>query len=1479
MSGQLCRSDVGRRCLRHVDIQPAVTIRNVQITNAVSAIYQEWNWGFTWQNIQISNCQVGFDLNTGGLTLATQSAGGVLIIDSKISTTGIGIRMSSSQRTALGGSIILDHVAFTAAQSAANTGIGLEWFQGNVYLGTSKRYLQGSLTPVSSRPQTLTDITGTYFSRSRPQYETYSGNQFLTLMTSGLGAKGDGINDDTAAINTFLSTNSGCAILLIETGTYLVKNTIFVPAGTQVAGTLYAVIMGSGPNFGDQKNPLPVIQVGNPGDVGQVEMSDLVITTVGGSAGAIGIEWNLEAGSQGAAGLWDVHIRLGGAKGSNINAANCLTSSINAAGCTSAFLGLHITPLGSGYFENVWVWNADHDLDDPNQTQINSFSGRGILVESATGPVWLVGTASEHHVIYQCAFNNAQNIYAGLIQSETPYFQPTPIPPAPFSTTLSYGDPSEAVAAAWGLVITNSFDMFVYGAGLYSFFQTYGQACVPNRNCQDSMVLVDQQSAAVYIYQLTTAGSTNMISYPGNMSVALQADNIDGFASTLSFWGANGTGTGTGTGPGGGGGFGDFTAVSESLSPRFAEEAQDEFVFLDPGGTPVTALLPSTVSEINAVTPTWTFPIVSPTAGPVTFTVPISGSQTFSSVVPPPSSGVIVIVTGPGDAVRSLSGGPSGPSVVGTLPPSVGISGGTTPTPVLPIGWLGPWTDPQCLSVYPNPFSSSGAKTGTFVCAGTTTSFPIPTATTTVSAEGATVTLNICINISSSSTVADRLPMIVYSRLKAFIKGKFLGKNLKGLYKGLLKAFSAKGLYALGEHCGGTPVGGALATQCSLVAGILPSWSLDIIPSPGASTITFTGPLTSTPTWISIVPVPTQTDTPGVNVIGPPADKDRCNSGNIWTLLFNLIIDPCLPLDVGIIDGITPVPVTPPGWTGSWTNPIPRPTPSPDDSRTMTSVTTLSTFRSLGGRNIDSNPGKSYFCKNSYTAATAIYVGPTTRITLSASNSLSQSTSRLQCESLPSVAQHKSHAQFEINIPRCDELMVVNTQNVLLGAADYVVLDPAGGNTGTTLIGQPVLGAPVGQVVNREHVFELGYIGQFVGSPPMTNGNCTWVQDNLLDYMRADGSTMGLALVQAIDQTPNMVWVDKPLNQAKSNVVNQNSATATNPPQLKNMNMIPQFASFAAAAQQIYKVEFFLRNLAGPILWRNFTNLQGYSARVQDLLSEITPTVVLVDDASLPLVFNVWLQNLLNTYPNGCTSRGQNAFNFYRGIMNQLSAQTGQAVPQCFPLFTSGIVPSTFNPNIQMPPAPQAPRCNVPGFQGLIFYDDGILFFGNFSFCVLIYTSLTRISKGASPGISDVQIMGSGNAGIYAIGTGTSISDTHIQGLAIDSTLQGCAGSYIFDDVAPNTAGYSTANIAFECDNGLGPQDVTFEFVMNGETLPACILVRADANPGTLWRALCSPTPQDNTECAESLGRLGPNGASSDLSMEITSFTFGAGEE
>lgn len=78
---------------------------------------------------------------------------------------------------------------------------------------------------------------------------------------------------------------------------------------------------------------------------------------------------------------------------------------------------------------------------------------------------------TNYQTIYQYAFKNAQNVYAGLIQTETPYFQPNPKAPTPFSLNPTYGDPATIGSAAYGLTITNSHNIFVYGAGLYSFFQ------------------------------------------------------------------------------------------------------------------------------------------------------------------------------------------------------------------------------------------------------------------------------------------------------------------------------------------------------------------------------------------------------------------------------------------------------------------------------------------------------------------------------------------------------------------------------------------------------------------------------------------------------------------------------------------------------------------------------------------------------------------------------------------------------------------------------------------------------------------------------------------------------------------------------------------------------------------------------------------------------------------------------------------------
>jgi glucan 1,3-beta-glucosidase len=120
--------------------------------------------------------------------------------------------------------------------------------------------------------------------------------------------------------------------------------------------------------------------------------------------------------------MWDTHFRVGGAIGTKLQAADCPANQPIQSKCIAASLMLHITPSGNGYFENVWAWVADHDLDDATNTQITVAVARGILVESQ-GPTWLYGTASEHCMLYQYNFEGSVNTFAGMIQTECVYDQ------------------------------------------------------------------------------------------------------------------------------------------------------------------------------------------------------------------------------------------------------------------------------------------------------------------------------------------------------------------------------------------------------------------------------------------------------------------------------------------------------------------------------------------------------------------------------------------------------------------------------------------------------------------------------------------------------------------------------------------------------------------------------------------------------------------------------------------------------------------------------------------------------------------------------------------------------------------------------------------------------------------------------------------------------------------------------------------------
>jgi glucan 1,3-beta-glucosidase len=471
------------------------TVRNLTFYNAVTAIDQIWDWGWTYTGISINNCTTGLNMAGGGTT--GQSTGSVTFLDSSFTNTKVAIvtAHNASSFPATAGSLILDNIALTntpvvvqGPQGTVLKGGSLTisgWGEGHEYTANyQKKNFQSSITKFS-RPSSLTK-NGQYYARSKPQYQASPLSQFVSVRTTG--AKGDGLTDDTAAINSVLKSAAAASkIVFFDAGTYKVTSTITIPPGSKVVGESFSVIMGAGSFFSSITSPQPVVAVGAAGQSGVVEWSDMIVSTQGATAGAILIQWNLASTSSSPSGMWDVHTRIGGFAGSNLQLAQCPTTPNSAAvnqNCVAAFMSMYIAPSATGlYMENNWLWTADHDLEDPSVTQITVYTGRGLYCASTSGTIWMVGTAVEHHALYQYQFVKTKNVFAGQIQTETAYWQPNPNASVVFPIASGWNDPDFATSCAgvagqcnmgWGLRVVNSSSILVYGAGLYSFFNNYG---------------------------------------------------------------------------------------------------------------------------------------------------------------------------------------------------------------------------------------------------------------------------------------------------------------------------------------------------------------------------------------------------------------------------------------------------------------------------------------------------------------------------------------------------------------------------------------------------------------------------------------------------------------------------------------------------------------------------------------------------------------------------------------------------------------------------------------------------------------------------------------------------------------------------------------------------------------------------------------------------------------------------------------------
>lgn len=208
-----------------------------------------------------------------------------------------------------------------------------------------------------------------YFARSKPQYENTSAN--LVVSARAFGAAGDGTTDDTAALNvffTFVSQHYTAGYVgFVDAGYYRVTDTVYIPPNCRIVGeALSSIIMGSGANFSAMNNTRPVVQVGKPGEKGYIEWSDMLVSTQGATSGAVLVEYNLQGCDceEGPSGMWDVHIRVGGFAGSQLQVGECPKTpskdSVIYGSCIAAYLGLHVTKYASDlYLENNWFWVAE----------------------------------------------------------------------------------------------------------------------------------------------------------------------------------------------------------------------------------------------------------------------------------------------------------------------------------------------------------------------------------------------------------------------------------------------------------------------------------------------------------------------------------------------------------------------------------------------------------------------------------------------------------------------------------------------------------------------------------------------------------------------------------------------------------------------------------------------------------------------------------------------------------------------------------------------------------------------------------------------------------------------------------------------------------------------------------------------------------------------------------------------------------------
>eukprot|EP01119_Soliformovum_irregulare_P021602 TRINITY_DN7228_c0_g1_i1.p1 TRINITY_DN7228_c0_g1~~TRINITY_DN7228_c0_g1_i1.p1 ORF type:complete len:266 (-),score=75.10 TRINITY_DN7228_c0_g1_i1:4-801(-) len=261
-----------------VGSQQFTSIRMTFTGQSVAAINMIWDWSWVFKDITVSNCPIGLDMTSGWNN--NQQVGAISLIDSTFTNVQVVVKTNTSvySQPKTSGSLIIENVIATNAQAivqnlkgqvllAGSTGTVTVpgWAQGQLYNPAQQNFHQDFVN-VPRMSALLVPGTNTYVSRAKPQYEKYDTSLFVNVKS--VGVMGDGATDDTQAIQNALNQNAGCKILFFPMGSYIVRSTITIPAGTRMVGQTWSQLMATGSYWADVNNPRPVFKLGTPGDPG-----------------------------------------------------------------------------------------------------------------------------------------------------------------------------------------------------------------------------------------------------------------------------------------------------------------------------------------------------------------------------------------------------------------------------------------------------------------------------------------------------------------------------------------------------------------------------------------------------------------------------------------------------------------------------------------------------------------------------------------------------------------------------------------------------------------------------------------------------------------------------------------------------------------------------------------------------------------------------------------------------------------------------------------------------------------------------------------------------------------------------------------------------------------------------------------------------------------------------------------------------------